>query len=115
MAFGKDPHDGDHASAQGGGHKISWRKGGSFPTVIDRSIRQNSVTGRDMKGLSLQLPVIFYLDFDHERSIAALKNTVNADGGLPLVIVIASVVIVLVKFGGARLPHGLRLLTERLA
>jgi len=76
MAFGKDSHDRDHASSQGGGHKISWRKSGAFPTVIDRSIRQNSVT--DMKRLSLQLPVIFDLDFDHERSIAAPRNAVNA-------------------------------------
>jgi hypothetical protein len=31
-----------------------------------------------MKRLSLQLPVILDLDFDHERFIAALRNAVNA-------------------------------------
>jgi hypothetical protein len=70
MAFGKQAHDCDHASAQCRSHKVGWRKGGAFPAIIDRSIRHNSATGRGMNSLSLQLPIVFDLDFDHGEFIS---------------------------------------------
>jgi len=74
MAFGKNAHDCDHASAQSRSHQVGWRKVGPFPAVIDRSVRRNSATGRGMNSFSLQLPFVFDLDFDHERSIRCAQE-----------------------------------------